>query len=308
MPIRSSKNQYRGINAHLNSYIQNVSGEWLSFHNAYIVNLTYAIDEKLPQGYFARNERSLQIIEDSPLFDEPRTRRPLPDVTVFAAQETASPSATVEASLPSVITPVAETLDPDDEDSFLPAVVIYASEGDNLLGKVVARIELLSPANKPKGNGYPLYRDKRNSTLYGGIPLIEIDFLHQLPPLIRALPSYPDGEANAKAYSITVNDPRPDVRHGVSRIYTFGVDEPLPIVALPLKGEDVLNFDFNVPYNQTFERTRFYQTVVDYEQKPLNFESYSPEDQARIVRRLEAIQKAIKQGQDLEQHVPLPLE
>lgn len=67
MPIKSSKNQYFGINAHLNSVLQSNEGNWAGFHNGYIFELTKVLNAQLPPYYEADNERSLQI--DKPLVD-----------------------------------------------------------------------------------------------------------------------------------------------------------------------------------------------------------------------------------------------
>src|SRR4051812_24630373 len=60
-PVRSVRNQYQGINAHLHSHWQAVRG-WNNFHNPYIVQLAAALKARLwPLGYTAEIEDSLQI-------------------------------------------------------------------------------------------------------------------------------------------------------------------------------------------------------------------------------------------------------
>ena len=59
MPIHFRENQYNGINAHLQSLLQ--QDGWESFHSAHITHLTEAIDQLLPYGYYVVNEKSLQI-------------------------------------------------------------------------------------------------------------------------------------------------------------------------------------------------------------------------------------------------------
>ena len=87
MAIRSKKNQYPGINAHANSWMQNRSGEWGSFHHDHITDITRALNQVLPAGYEARSERSLQIQEiisnrqDNTVRE--RNRYPSPDSTAF---------------------------------------------------------------------------------------------------------------------------------------------------------------------------------------------------------------------------------
>lgn len=59
MALRSDHNEYPGINAHLNSYLQNESGGWESFHGDHIRDLARHIDRRLPVGYFVRCQASL---------------------------------------------------------------------------------------------------------------------------------------------------------------------------------------------------------------------------------------------------------
>jgi hypothetical protein len=61
LAIQSSINQYTGINAHLNSYLQNAMGAWQSFHATHVVHLRDLLDEQLPPGYIADSEQSLQL-------------------------------------------------------------------------------------------------------------------------------------------------------------------------------------------------------------------------------------------------------
>ncbi len=76
MPIQLAENQYRGVNAHLNSILQNTPGEWESFHASHIVDITRALNKRLPAGYEARVEKSLQIRELRP--GEERRRMNIP--------------------------------------------------------------------------------------------------------------------------------------------------------------------------------------------------------------------------------------
>jgi hypothetical protein len=77
-PVRSIKNQYLGINAHLHSTFQS-EGVWDSFHTAQITYLTAALKAKLlPMGYTAESQESLQIRR----LGEP-VARPESDVTIY---------------------------------------------------------------------------------------------------------------------------------------------------------------------------------------------------------------------------------
>jgi hypothetical protein len=60
MPIHSKTNLYPGINAHLNSFLQQEGGGWESFHAEHIIDLRRVLAQTLPRGYYAVAEKSLQ--------------------------------------------------------------------------------------------------------------------------------------------------------------------------------------------------------------------------------------------------------
>jgi len=85
-------------------------------------------------------------------------------------------------------------------------------------------------------------------------------------------------------------DPRLSRVEGPIKEYSFGLLDPLPVLNLPLDGEDVVPVDFGndvVPvdfgniYDQTL-RQRPYLYKIDYAQEPVNMSTYSEADQAAI--------------------------
>lgn len=76
--IRSIRNQYHGINAHLHSYWQSKGG-WHSFHGNHIADLLRTLRAALlPMGYTADLETSLQVRRLEQRISEPES-----DVTIF---------------------------------------------------------------------------------------------------------------------------------------------------------------------------------------------------------------------------------
>ena len=73
---------------------------------------------------------------------------------------------------------------------------------------------------------------------------------------------------------------------------TYGchVDQVLPTVEIPLSNDDVFTLDFGSVYNQTYESLKAFSYRVDYDQVPDKFDSYSPEDQKRILAVMERAQ------------------
>lgn len=289
MALQADKNLYPGINIHLNSLLQNEPGGWRSFHSQHITDLARIIDEGLPPGYFTRSEKSLQIGEYDPGSGSEGKSQTTPDVTVYRQSRPADRPANTfaEADAPVMTIPLSATLE-EDEDELTGLIIYQAGEG-GLLGRPVTRVELLSPANKQHGSHHEQYMVKRLETLKSGLRLIEIDYLHQTPPLIHKLPDYSQGADNTLPFIILVSDPRPTFEEGITDVYTFGVDDPLPIINVPLAGADVVKVDFGAAYNRTFESSRFFRLVVDYEQEPVQFERYTPADRERIQQRLASI-------------------
>jgi Protein of unknown function (DUF4058) len=268
MTIRLSKNPYRGVNAHYNSYLQQPYGGWESFHHDYITYLKNAINENLPEGYYALAEKSLQIRGDA---SKPLSTRP--DIGILQRSQT-YPSGTAPLASPTL------EIDLETPESDLDAIVIYQREPK----KFVTRVELLSPSNKREGDGYV---EMRNNMISFGVHMVEVDYLHQSPPLYTALLDYTQGLDNAYPYSITITNV---VSNRIS-FFCFHVDETIPTLAIPLAGQNSFTLDFNTPYNTAFEYDPRIHFELDYEQVPDNFKSYAPTDQARIRAVMERISR-----------------
>ncbi|MDX1992356.1 MAG: DUF4058 family protein [bacterium] len=312
-PVRSIRNQYRGINAHLHSLWQ-AEGGWNSFHRRHIGDLAGILRGLLlPLGYDADIEQALQIRR----LDKPITR-PESDVTIYDLnrERAYQPPVQTMASTAELVMPLQAALLTQEElsEKDLGAIQIrrYTS-GSGISGDPVAWIELLSPSNKPGGQDALAYQEKRLRILESGLVVVELDYLHQSAPALKNVPIYRarGGQAldiAAHPYRIVVYEPRPDFLSGQVRSREFDVDQLLPTVNIPLSGSDVLAFDFGVPYRKTFEEMYYGLRFVDYTQFPLNFDRYSEVDQARIVARMLAVLKAARAGMDLEADTPLEVE
>lgn len=302
MAIRTRKNPYFGVNAHANSWMQNKSNGWRSFHHDHITDITRALNAVLPEGYIALSEESLQIKEISTT----RTRllSPAPDVTVF--ERTSLLVVSGSFTNPTEIeTPTVDAMEIAEEK--LAASVIYEVL-DHEIGRPVTRIELLSPTNKRPSEGYEQYREKRNVALQSGIPLVEIDYLHQQPSVDKRLRLYPD-EPQSHPYSIVISDPRPNIYKGPSHAIGFDVDQAIPPISIPLNaGQFIFNFDLNAVYNRTFENSPVFYLQIDYEMLPDKSETYSAADQARIQARMHLLKVLHQLGQDLDTGGPFLIE
>jgi hypothetical protein len=299
-PVRSIKNQYPGINAHLHSYWQGAK-KWNRFHNFYIGRLMASLKiQLLPLGYTAEMEESLQIRRVSDDLYHPKADILVSDLNFRRERQPlilSSPAAQVM-----VIDELLE-FEQDREHPYYSVVIYEQSEKSD----PIAWIELLSPSNKGGRLDAQTYLDKRRQLLHSGLVFVEIDYLHETPPTFESLPDYTRRERNSSPYRMVILDPHPDFSAGPAYLYEFNVDQAIPQVKIPLKGDDVLEFDFEAVYRKSFEEG-VYGYDMDYTQLPMNFDRYHPDDQAKIVSRMIAVIKAAREGVDLEDAAPLPVE
>jgi hypothetical protein len=281
MPIRARQNLYPGINAHLNSLLQQKGGGWQSFHGAHIEHLQEAIEALLPPNYYADSEQSLQVSGiDFDLWIERTTQ---PDLTIFQVEATATPSpriASATATAPTLDMPLWETI--ADEEDFIKGLSIYHMSGDEPSEKLVTRIEVISPSNKPPHAYYRQYLSNRLDTLKSGVALLELDYIHQRRPLLPGFPNYVEGEAGAFPYMVLSSNPRSPEGSGSFQGYGIGVLTPLPKVTIPLLGDEHIVLDLGEVYNRTFTSRRRYSLRVDYAVDPPDFARFTARDRADI--------------------------
>lgn len=204
-----------------------------------------------------------------------------PDVTIARLDMTSSvfPKQPI-TGLPTIELEAEKAI--DTEEAYYSAVAIRQVTSQNQIGQIVAWLELLSPSNKRGGSGEAQYQHKRRQALYGGIVLIELDYLHHTPPIMRRIPSYLDGHEGACPYYISLIDPRPNLKIGKMRVYGFGVDTPIPTIEIPLLNQDKIVVDFDSLYQRTFTSLRAYSLRADYDQLPHPIEAYHPHDRQKI--------------------------
>ncbi|MBC7871919.1 MAG: DUF4058 family protein [Chitinophagaceae bacterium] len=276
------ENPYQGINAHLNSSLQTRGTEdqpalWHSFHNFHIAQIVIGLNAQLPDHYIALDEQSLQTRGiDVGGFEEKSIKTP--DVDIFQRK-----AVDVKGGAMTVLAPTWEAalIEVMQEPIRQPrAALIRELLPQRKVGRIVSRIELLSPSNKPSGSKYQTYVDKRTEAIQSEIPLIEIDYLHEQPPILSELPRYLK-ITGAYPYGIIVTDSRPDWYAGSVKVYGFSVAAPIAQFLLPLAAEESLIFDLNPVYQKTFVEGRW-GDMLDYTDEPERFDTYSAEDQAKI--------------------------
>jgi len=275
MAIRSDKNEYRGVNAHLHSFFQNVEG-WEGFHGKHIADIAEALSAIMPAGYLVSTEKSLQIREIYP--DTGKVILTRPDVMIHDTQPSSSPThSRLEGA--TLTQPLIEALFEVDEDYYTSIVIL--ADDDSPLGRPITHIELLSPSNKI-GKGFEQYHQKRLATLKAGIALIEIDYLHETPPTLNHIPSYADKQHGAFPYHISISQPIPSFERGTSATYGFFVDESIPPISISLMNHQQIMLNLDGVYQKTFLSINLYRHLADYSILPQHFESYLPDDQTKI--------------------------
>jgi hypothetical protein len=292
MAIRSARNAYNGVNAHLHSLLQSPPSDWESFHTSHIVDLVRAIKPTLPPRYSATLEKSLQIREYHTDTGLRIVRRPKPDVIIFDYETPRTPSGGTAAAATATWTQaITDTFDTELTQR-LTAIVIYERVDDQRRGRPITQIELLSPTNKT--DGLIPYVEKRMGALKSGLALVEIDYLHESESPIFGVPSYPHHEAGATAYNITISTPQPSFEEGTSTTHGFGVDIAIPRLDIPLADDDVVVVDFGSVYDITYAAMTEFGEDVDYAAPPLHMERYSAADQARIRARMQAVAEGME--------------
>jgi hypothetical protein len=282
--VSSVNNLYRGINAHLHSLLQQKGG-WQGFHARHTVHIADTLAARVrPLGYRVTLEESLQIRRLAEVHDYRS------DLLVFAPGDRST--GTAIAAAPEGTLTIGTLMGEALSDKPYSAIAIRKRDSTHD-EQPIAWIELLSPTNKGTSSDANAYRAKRMNLLSAGLVVVEIDYLNETPPTFETIPPYaPDKDGNwnstARPYRILVLDPRPELIAGPAWNMEFSVDEIIPTVTIPLSGDDRVQVDFNITYDQTFT-TGFYGDQIDYSVEPLGFERYAPWDQLRILGRMVAL-------------------
>ena len=280
MGIFFDENQYVGVNPHLMSELQTPgSGSNTSlypdFHLSGIAQIKNTLNrELLPPGYRANAETSLQISSKY------ESSSPEPDVGIYSKSPRAALSGKEKresAAQPSAV------LDLVIEQPDHPmGIGIH-----NKLGQLVTWIEVLSPSNMPGQPHAAAYQANRARCLKSGVPLVEIDLLHEYRSPTPGVPPYPPVEGQTEAsnpYLITVSNPRAEE----VEMYRWGINEHLPIVAIPLGGHDAIDFNFHSWWENIWRDGRL-GDFVDYSVEPARMNKYSTRDQEIIREPMQTI-------------------
>jgi len=222
---------------------------WRGFHSRFLVAISDALTEVLPQGYYAEIEQHVWLEgEDS---DE-RISFAYPDAYVATDGNGGVSAAISVATAPTSEVTFAK---PTKKKS-----AKFLSITDAAKNRIVTVIELLSPANKSAGEGRESYLAKRNEYILSGTHVVEIDLLRDGDRLPLGRPKLPPADYYA---FVSRAEQYPRVA-----VWAFTVRDLLPILPIPLKPEHGdIPLSLKVCLDTVYERTG-YRNRIDYAASP----------------------------------------
>ena len=228
----------------MNPYLER-SSLWPDVHIGLIRGIQLILAPTVaPKYYVAAEERTYIAARD------PQSYIGRPDVALIGPPKLALAGVAVaptDGHALSVIVPVSEEVNER-----------YLEIRESATNRVITVIEILSPANKAKGEGRRVYEEKRRVVLDSATNLVEIDLLRGGEPM----PSYPQTDSD---YRILVSRKWERLR---SVLYPFHLPQAIPPIPIPLqKGESepLLALDELLP--RIYDEVR-YDLRIDYSAPP----------------------------------------
>jgi hypothetical protein len=221
---------------------------WPEFHHKFINYWQEHIAELLPDHYEARLDENIYLVEGV-LQTRKRTG---PDLAVYQSRRRKATASTIGVGT-ATLAPVSIPLMILEEQRQGFVKLLHRPSR-----KVVAVLELLSPANKNEPNRRE-YLAKRNSLLGQKVHVVELDLLlgGQRVPLAEPLP---EGDY---FYLVSRGDQRPQCD-----VYAWNLADVLPTVPVPLLAPDAdLLCDLAAVFTTTYERGR-YRKAIEYGKAP----------------------------------------
>jgi hypothetical protein len=228
-------------------------------HTQMLAEMQAQLRPQLRPKYVARLERHLS---EGSVWDAPQgavsLERKEPDVTIVS-QSAGRKHTGSTALLAQPAASAAEELDADElELRKQRRIVIYVLGRPRL---AVTGIELLSPGNKQAGAvAQGRYLEKRASALHGGLHWVEIDLLRG-----GVRPQIPVPVPESAAYLCYLAQVMPTGWNHL--LYAWGLRDPLPVLPIPLLGEDQAQVDLGRCFAAAYDRIAA-DDEVDYGTAP----------------------------------------
>jgi hypothetical protein len=216
---------------------------WHSFHNAWSTYLADALNQSLPDGYFAEPNAQFGIEIDIATFSE------------ATGIQTTAQKAQWQPQSPTATLPFQPTTD-------VVEVQIFNTEAGPVL---VGAIELVSPANKDRPAHRSAFVSKCQTYLQQGIGLVIVDVVttlsanlhHELMERLELAIAPLDSALYATAYRVAESNGNPALEVWQNALH---LDSLLPTLPLYLKGGLSVPIQLNETYEYTCVRQRIPNT------------------------------------------------
>ena len=220
---------------------------WPDVHNRLIAAIADAAVPLVAPRYYVALERRAYLMKPDDIVFIGR-----PDIAVVASR----PGASANLGLAPAGAVVIDVEVPMSDEVFENFLEIHEVTD----GRLVTIVELLSPANKLSGDGREQYERKRRSILASYTNLVEIDLLRAGEPMPVV------GNPPATDYRILISR---GWRRPRAQLYTFGVRQPMPAIAIPLDPDATEpQIDLNSILHDVYHRARF-DLRLDYTVQPV---------------------------------------
>jgi hypothetical protein len=225
-------------------------GRWPDVHHRMIALAGDLLSERLQPRYFTRIDERVYISDEY----DPGRRVIVPDLAVVrggGGRTTEAAGSTSAISEPVEITSLVE-------DEIHEARIELIDSADRT---VVTVIEVLSPTNKvPGSRGRESYEQKRLDVMRSQSHFIEID-------LLRGGEGFPPYEA-LPPHEYRVHLSRVQ-RRPRGLLWTIGIDQRLPSIPIPLRGDDPdARLDLQAVLQTVYDRAA-YRLQIDYRAQPV---------------------------------------
>jgi hypothetical protein len=217
------------------------------FHNRLIFCVSEILNGSMPQGFIANIEERIYVEEEN--------RSIFPDVTVTYIPHNGGGTATLERAAP---TGRLAAYPLEMHEWFIQIRTTHPER------RLITVIEILSPANKARGEGQREYRQKQQEILRSDVNLLEIDLLRQGEHIVAA-PFNGLRERGEWDYLACL--------HRGARRYNYDfwmirLRERLPYIWVPLTQEqEDIELDLQAVFDRAYESGRYLQ-AIDYRSDP----------------------------------------
>lgn len=265
-------------------------GIFPDLHNSLAAGIRDALNQSLPQGYFARLEARPEIGFADGDGSDPRTV--IPDVTVLrpVIVPTAPPSGAAAAVAEHSAPTRARSYEVDVRDDVFRHQYVEVREAKGGQ-KLVTLVEIVSPTNKRPGRDRRAYLKKQREVRGGDANTVEIDLLRAGRRLLtsRQLAEVLGGIEPPKDYLVLVSRYWRRLGGAVGfQLYPFGVRDPLPEVEIPLREHEIeqCTLDLQAVFTRAYDSGPYPRGAVDYDDMPVP--PLAPDDDAwadQLLRR-----------------------